>query len=54
MAIEIRELVIKMNVEERNRNSSSPDSLELARFRKSILKECKREIRDQLNKKKGR
>lgn len=53
MPIEIRELLIKMKVEESN-NSSQLDPYELGKLKKALLKECKREIRDQMKKKSTR
>lgn len=52
MAIEIRELVIKVKIEESlNRSAKNDDILEI---KQEILKECKKEIKRELNRKKER
>ncbi|WP_340198811.1 DUF5908 family protein [Ascidiimonas sp. W6] len=52
MAIEIRELLIKVKIEDQpgNRNSD----LDLNLMKQSILKDCKKEIQKQLSKIKER
>lgn len=52
MAIEIRELVIKVKIEEGN--SSSNNQVDMLHIKQSVLKECKKEIRKQLRKYKER
>ena len=52
MAIEIRELLIKVKIEE-PLNSVS-EGLDLQRIKHSILKECKKEIKKQLGNSKDR
>ncbi|WP_158676778.1 DUF5908 family protein [Pukyongia salina] len=52
MAIEIRELLIKVKIDEPLNNSS--DELAFQKMKQSILKECKKEIRKQLRKNKDR
>ena len=52
MPIEIRELLIKVKIEEANNKES--ENLDLQQFRKSILAECKKEIQNQMNKLKER
>jgi hypothetical protein len=51
MAIEIRELVITVRIEESARQTGNPD---LAELRKLLLKECKKEIAAQIRKSKER
>jgi len=53
MPIEIRELVIKVKIEEtlsKNNNSN----IDVSQIKQSILKECKKEISKQINQKKER
>ena len=52
MAIEIRELRIKVKIEEAH--TSSRDDYDLDQMRQFLLKECKKEINKQLNKYKER
>jgi len=52
MAIEIRELLIKVKIEEGN--SASNDQIDIHQIKQSVLKECKKEIRKQLRKYKER
>jgi len=52
MAIEIRELLIKVKIEEETNHSS--DSSDLEQIRRSLLKECRKEIRKQFKKHKER
>ena len=52
MPIEIRELLIKVKIEDSKRKE--PDYEEMAQLRQSILKECRNEIKRQLNKTKER
>jgi len=52
MAIEIRELIIKVKVEENPSNNS--DNENLMRIKESVLKACKKEIKRELNKKRER
>lgn len=53
MAIEIRELVIKVKIEE-SQKKTAIDQLDINRMKQSILKECKREIKRELNRKNER
>jgi hypothetical protein len=53
MAIEIRELLIKVRIEE-GVKSQSINQTELAEMRQSILRECKKEIKKELSKSKDR
>lgn len=53
MTIEIRELVIKVKIEE-SLNGVNNSNLDVNKIQQSILKECKKEISRQLNKKKER
>lgn len=52
MAIEIRELVIKVKIEESVRGTN--ERLDIEKIKQSILKECKKEIKRELNRKKER
>ena len=52
MAIEIRELRIKVKIEDEHSNNAQPQDLE--HFKQMVLKECKKEIRKQLGKYKER
>ncbi|MEH6763786.1 MAG: DUF5908 family protein [Aequorivita antarctica] len=52
MAIEIRELIIKVKIEEPV--SQAVDKEELLQLKNSLLKECKKEIKKQFNKHKER
>ena len=52
MAIEIRELLIKVKIEEDLSPTSNEANLE--KIRRSVLKECKKEIKKQLKKYKER
>lgn len=52
MAIEIRELVIRVKIEDSGRNT--PSELDVNKIKQSILKECKKEIKRELNRKKER
>ncbi|MCB0401161.1 MAG: hypothetical protein KDD41_03700 [Flavobacteriales bacterium] len=52
MAIEIRELVIRVKIEEGTPNRSK--DIDVEKIRQSILKECKREIKRELSKKNER
>lgn len=52
MAIEIRELVIKVKIEESGQRTSP--ELDINKIKQSILKECKKEIKRELNRKKER
>lgn len=52
MPIEIRELVIKVKVEEATKKAS--DNLDMNEIRKSITSICKKEIKKQLEKNKER
>ncbi len=53
MAIEIRELVIKVKIEE-SLNGAKNTDVDLEKIKQSVLKECKKEISRQLNRKKER
>ncbi len=50
MAIEIRELVIKVKIEESVQGTS--ERLDIEKIKQLILKECKKEIKRELNRKK--
>lgn len=50
MPIEIRELIIKVKVEESGSASSSLNTYAIQEIKNSLLKECKKEIRNQLKK----
>lgn len=52
MAVEIRELVIKVKIEESVQKT--PSELDINKIKQSILKECKKEIKRELNRKKER
>jgi len=52
MAIEIRELIIKVKIEESLRRTG--ENLDVERIKQAILKECKKEIKKELNKRKER
>ncbi len=52
MPIEIRELVIKVKIEE-SQNKSTSD-LDVSKIKESLLKECKKEITRQLKLRKER
>jgi|TARA_R110000787_G_scaffold71909_1_gene160160 hypothetical protein len=52
MAIEIRELVIKVKIEESVQGTS--ERLDIEKIKQLILKECKKEIKRELNRKKER
>ena len=52
MPIEIRELLIKVKIEEEQ--NTATDHAELELFKRSVLKECKKEIKKQLSKRKER
>jgi len=52
MAIEIRELVIKVKIEESVQGTN--ERLDIEKIKQSILKECKKEIKRELNRKKER
>lgn len=52
MAIEIRELLIKVKIEELQTNSS--ESFQINDLKQAILKECRKEIKKQLTKTKER
>mgnify|MGYP003625131568 CR=1 FL=1 len=52
MPIEIRELLIKVKIEEGM--TSSTDSADLEQMKRDVLKECKKEITKQLSKHKER
>jgi hypothetical protein len=52
MAIEIRELVIKVKIEETSK--SSHEQLDIEKIKQSILKECKKEIKKEINRKNER
>lgn len=52
MPIEIRELLIKVKIEESLNTSSS--NLDIYQMKQSILKECKKEIKKQINSAKER
>ncbi|WP_340065870.1 DUF5908 family protein [Ascidiimonas aurantiaca] len=52
MPIEIRELLIKVKIEDSQRKES--DQEEFDRLRQSILRECRNEIKRQLNRTKER
>ncbi|MGY8950290.1 MAG: DUF5908 family protein [Flavobacteriales bacterium] len=52
MAIEIRELVIKVKIEDSQNKSS--DQIDVSKMKQSILKECQREIKKQLKQSKER
>ena len=52
MAIEIRELVIKVKIEEPL--NKEVENVNLHEMRQVILKECKKEIKKELNRKKER
>lgn len=52
MPIEIRELIIKVKIEESNH--SALNAFDLSEMKKNLLKECKKEIRIQLKKEKER
>ena len=47
MPIEIRELLIKVKIEESLNTSTT--ALDINQIRQSLLKECKKEIKKQLN-----
>ncbi len=47
MPIEIRELLIKVKIEEPLQGNS--ENLDIHQIRQSLLKECKKEIKKQLN-----
>ena len=51
MPVEIKELVIKVRIDESGNKSSSTD---LDQLKKTLLKECKKEITKQLKKNKER
>ena len=53
MAIEIRELVIKVKIEEPQKRSSI-DQVDMEKMKYSILKECKKEIKRELKRTKER
>ncbi len=48
MAIEIRELRIKVRIEDEQSRNTQPQDMEY--FRQQVLKDCKKEIRKQLKK----
>jgi len=52
MAIEIRELVIRVKIEEGKDKSLA--QVDMSKMKQSILKECQREIKKQLKKGKER
>lgn len=52
MAIEIRELVIKVKIEEPLNKTAG--NVDLHEMKHAILKECKKEIKKELNRKKER
>ena len=52
MTIEIRELLIKVRIEEEQR--SMPDMTEMEHVKQQMLKACRKEIRKQLKKYKER
>ncbi len=52
MPIEIRELIIKVKIEESN--NSKVSEIDILNLKNSLLKECKREIKLQIKKSKER
>lgn len=51
MPVEIREIVVKVRVDESSKSEKEQD---LSELRKSILRACKKEIREQIRKGKQR
>tara|TARA_B100000508_G_C11464734_1_gene281073 strand:+ start:7121 stop:7279 length:159 start_codon:yes stop_codon:yes gene_type:complete len=47
MAIEIRELVIRVKVQDSPKSKS--DNIDVRKIKQDILKECRREIKKELN-----
>jgi len=52
MGIEIRELIIKVKIEEPSKNVQN--GVDLVAIKQVLLKECRKEIKKQLNKSKER
>ena len=52
MPIEIRELIVKVRIEEEGRSALNEYSV--AEIKKALFRECKKEIRSQLRKNKER
>lgn len=52
MAIEIRELVIKVKIEESVQKT--PSEFDMNKLKESLLKECRKEIQRELKRKKER
>ena len=54
MPVEIRELIIKVNIAEENKSRLSGDSKEILELKKQIIKECTEKVISKLEKKSER